>query len=660
MARQNTIETRIRADGSQARREINAVGQAAVDMERKVSKPLRVFKPSTGSSVAASSMTSMLSASIPAPVSRQPYRPMFSQASAQPFMGVGMGRIMSGIGSAMSTGASILGSMASGVSGGGIASAGASILGAFGSALGIVGSIAGTLIGAAGKFGGMILDFLGKGVDLLMGLPKLIGGGLLAAGTAVAGGLYATHKALSPAAEVERYKMQLGAMGKPELMDAYMAMSREKGGKSVGEIASAGVRLESMGLDSRKWIKPLQDSVAMFPEVEMKSIATAIARFKSGDTGEALERLRDIGVTKDQLKSRGVTFDASNMITSDIASALDAIMGAMQERSGGMSSTAANGYEGAVAGLGKSIHNALYEGFKNVLPYVTESVNIISGTIGELGSKLASVDWSVVGTKVVEFTKATADLISYLASPKGFAEFGAALSQTFSAVAAGIGGVMQSIAIALYESLKAGGDWIMGKLLNWTDILVLAFQTAGGTVAALLEHAIVKGGNSISALLGASLISILPSIALDDKGKKLKKMGFGERVELLTSEAADRSGPTIVETLSKALNQNIDTERRKLGMGEGLSAWGKVGELAKQLGIDASSTFMKLLEKAQAEAAAKASSDKGKDEAAKQQQKTEEVVAAVKAGNALASQMLREIQAMNEYSQSEMAEAVFA
>lgn len=654
MAKENTIGLKITADGSQARAEINKTEAAAERMERKVSRPLRLYAPSASSSVAASSLASMYSAATPTPAARAPYRPMYSASVAAPFMGVGFGRMLGGVGSAV-------GSMASGVGGaiGSIASAGPAILGAFGSALGIVGSIAGTLIGAAAKFGGMIIDFLGKGVDMIMGMPMIIGKGLLAAGAAVAGGLYATHKALSPAGEMERYKTQLDFMGKSDLLGFYKQTAL-KSPLSLNETVSGGILAENYGLDSRKYL-PLATDMASAFKVPLEELMRAFGYIKAGRTGEGMESMRRFGISNEALAKLGVKFEKSGEVAdSSKAGLLDAIYKLASGKFSGMAEKQSGTYEGKISNLGDAIFQAFADGFEKALPYAKQAIQIVTDTIGELGAKLATVDWSVVGKYLVDFTQTTADIVKYLSTSEGMKGLGDALSQSFNIIMAGIGGVLEAVGVALYESLKAGGDWILGKMLDWTDVLVAAFNTGMTIWTSGLSGAFILGSRSFVSFLTAGLATAMPFL-VSKKDAAVKNMDFGQKMEFYANKMKTTMISTKGEDATEAFNADMAQRRKGLGMGEGLAAWNKVGDLAKQLGVDAASPLMKFIEKAQADAAGKAATEKDKDKGYKEQATAIQAVqAAVVAGNALTSQMLREIQAMNEYSQSELAEAMIA
>ncbi|MBD2705617.1 hypothetical protein IC229_33725 [Spirosoma sp. BT702] len=69
--------------------------------------------------------------------------------------------------------------------------------------------------------------------------------------------------------------------------------------------------------------------------VEIGEVTRVLGRLKSGDFGEAFERLRDFGIGRDVLEAKGLKFDKSGQFQGSVQQAFSVIQGIIRERFGG-------------------------------------------------------------------------------------------------------------------------------------------------------------------------------------------------------------------------------------------------------------------------------------------------------------------------------------
>lgn len=659
MAQQNTIGVRIGLDTAAAK-------TAVKDLESDVSKlAAKAAAVHVGSPKAAQSILNTLpSVSTPAKLP--------SATSS------GIGSLLGGVGGALGSITGVAGSLLGGVG---------ALGGAFMSVIPIVGQIGSMLLSAATAFGGMLMDVLGKGVDLLLGLPKMLAVGM----AAVAGGVYAAHKSLGPAAEMEQYRSQLGHQGKADQLPFLQDLAKISRA-SLSEIVAAGVQSNNLGLDTKNVLPILNDVTAMMPEMKIDELVRSIGMLNSGRFGEALESLSRVGINRKGLEARGLTFDNGGSLNErDPAKVLPIIMAMLKERFGGASQKMGDTYQVATSNLGDSISQAFAKALEGALPYATKLVQTIGGVVDGIGEKISSFDWTSLGSSLLNLAneaasvvnsvdwagmlaavtsaaKQAADIAAYLFTAEGWGSLGEMLSGLWAGIISGLGATLSASASLLWEALKLGGEWILDQMLNLPSLIargignyIDGMKTAFGVMAVIIEQAIVKGGNALSALLTASLISVLPSIALDAKGRELKRIPFGERVARLTDEENKRSGPTVIDTLWNALKRDMDAAGKRSGVTDIGLAMDNFRKSLREAGKGIFDHIRGFSDRASRNADGKGElARKWEDYGPKQQNAQREIKEAVIAGNMLTSQMLQELKIQTGVTQSELAEAMFA
>lgn len=103
------------------------------------------------------------------------------------------------------------------------------------------------------------------------------------------------------------------------------------------DVQSAGKQLLSYGFAVQDLKTLLTDAgnLASGFGVELGEVTRALGRIKSGDFGEAFERLRDFGIGRDVLEGKGLVFDGSGQYQGSVQKAFEAIQSIIRERFGG-------------------------------------------------------------------------------------------------------------------------------------------------------------------------------------------------------------------------------------------------------------------------------------------------------------------------------------
>lgn len=520
-----------------------------------------------------------------------------------------------------------------------------------------------------------------------MGIPKMLAGGFLAAGVTVAGGLYASHKALGPAAEMERYKSQLDFMGKPELLGFYKNLA-QKSPLSLNETVSGGILAENFQLDSTKYL-PLATDMASAFKVPLEEILRAFGYLKSGRTGEGMESLRRFGISNEALEKLGTKFEKSGEVAEKSKSGiLDAVYTLASGRFAGMAEKQSGTYEGKISNLGDAIFQAMADGFKNALPYATQAVQVVTGAIGELGAKLSTVDWSGFGSSLVNLATKAADVVksvdltgmldsltkaaekasdiaAYLFTAEGWANLTNALMDSWDKMKSSFSGVWQTTSVALYETLKLGGDYFGLAMEKGFNSILNNIPTAMSLVISSILQVFTEAGRILDSSIKAVMLKVIPDSLLSPQQRQLKSEGF---VASVSADLMARSiaNPTWFEKTIGGMFNEMERKRMDLGIREGdvKGAWEKVLTTTINAVGNNLSPVRGFSQNASKNAEGKEKIEQAWEDFGPTMKQLlsgiEDVKQVGTAGNVINSQMLREMRDWNEYNMTELNEAYLA
>lgn len=208
------------------------------------------------------------------------------------------------------------------------------------------------LAGAGGIGGG-----LAAGAGALMGGPLAMGGALL--GGSLLGGAAAFASfgsaALREAGNIERMTATLAALS-AETQEAAMQFDKlaatplEAAAIQMGwlkrfatgalgefkDLAEASIQLEAAGIFAPRVLPMLSNIAGAFGATreQVLSLAGAFGRLASGSSGEALERLREFGITRAAMEQAGIRFSGGGQMLSSVREAFEAIEEIAREKFG--------------------------------------------------------------------------------------------------------------------------------------------------------------------------------------------------------------------------------------------------------------------------------------------------------------------------------------
>ncbi|MHB1652337.1 MAG: hypothetical protein ACYCVD_07645 [Desulfitobacteriaceae bacterium] len=174
------------------------------------------------------------------------------------------------------------------------------------------------------------------------------------------------------------------------------------------DVAEAGRSLQVVGLNVKDTIKWVGDLASANPQATIGEVASAIARLKSGDFGEAFERMRDFGISREMLTGAGLDFDKGGSYKGSVEQALTAVQKIVQEKYGGMADAQSKTFAGMMSTLKDNVNMTIgkvmepvFNKIKELMPAILEKVGQFSDTVAKsgLGAALNNIlPPGVVGT----------------------------------------------------------------------------------------------------------------------------------------------------------------------------------------------------------------------------------------------------------------------
>jgi phage-related protein len=145
------------------------------------------------------------------------------------------------------------------------------------------------------------------------------------------------------------------------------------------EIIDAGKKLVSFGVDAKDVKSILTDlgDTAATMEVSITDVAGAFGRLKAGDFGEAFERFRDFGISREMLEGQGLKFDKSGQFKGSVDEAMNAVRAVMKDKFGGTMDKLSDSVSGKLATLGDKAKGLLVKLFEPVQPALAQSLDYL-------------------------------------------------------------------------------------------------------------------------------------------------------------------------------------------------------------------------------------------------------------------------------------------
>lgn len=153
------------------------------------------------------------------------------------------------------------------------------------------------------------------------------------------------------------------------------------------EIIDAGRKLVAFGVDATQVKSILTDlgDTAAAMEVNVVDVANAFGRLKAGDFGEAFERFRDFGISREALEGKGLKFDKSGQFKGSVEQAMEAVRAVMKEKFGGTMDELSNSISGKFSTVVDKAKGLLIKLFEPAQPVVSQQldnlINIIQRVV---------------------------------------------------------------------------------------------------------------------------------------------------------------------------------------------------------------------------------------------------------------------------------------
>lgn len=284
----------------------------------------------------------------------------------------------------------------------------------------------------------------------------------------------------------------------------------------------------------------------------MNEVASAFARLKSGGSGEALEILRRFSIGIEDLKGRGLKFDAGGAMKSQAEEAIDAVRAIIRERFRGTMAAMAKTTEGLWSTLQGNISAVFREFGKPLLEPLKEALNAAIGYSGVLTQKAqewgkALGDAGMIGIQM--FKGGDLGTAAGLALKIGF---GSALNY----LVGGLKGIFVASVSVLRDALKAAMAIDGSGVTQFGKGLANIFKGLGGLLGGEITKAMVDALSGVK-ILGMDLI--------DPENAKLTKA---------TADSQSQGGASLIAAggrqLSKAFEGSGDALASSL-----IAAWDK-------------------------------------------------------------------------------------
>lgn len=253
------------------------------------------------------------------------------------------------------------------------------------------------------------------------------------AAASAAAGVYAGLKALRPAADMQQYQIQMEVLlkdpAKAKARLAELTRFAKETNYGPAEIIESANLMEAFGIygGDISRLKLAGDAANAFGK-DIREVVRSVSYLSSGRTGEAVESLSRIGVSREKLKPFGVEFSKSGEMTTEPKKAIDAVFRYFAEAFGGMTARQAKTWKGAIQQLGGEVYDAFARGFKSALGPLTQFVtgNVIP-MIDAIGDRLQAIKWDKLLSGPMRMLGGMTEIITKLADPttaaQGMAEF---------------------------------------------------------------------------------------------------------------------------------------------------------------------------------------------------------------------------------------------
>ena len=191
------------------------------------------------------------------------------------------------------------------------------------------------------------------------------------------------------------------------------------------DLAEAGTKLEASGLMMERILPSISDLAGAFGATRenVMMLANAFSKLAGGSSGEALEVLREFGITRAALEKEGIKFNGGGQLVSGVKESLEAIERIVQTKFASISKFMAGTFEQRMSNLG-DVWNRLLDKFGEAwIPFIgklTESAQNVLGFltdsnfVGDLSGKLSGFFEGFFSEKILRVVFTLVSLVERL------------------------------------------------------------------------------------------------------------------------------------------------------------------------------------------------------------------------------------------------------
>ncbi len=151
-------------------------------------------------------------------------------------------------------------------------------------------------------------------------------------------------------------------------------------------LADVGFQLEANRLKLETWLPIVSDfaTVSSHGAEALGEMAGALGRIRAGDFGEAFERLRELGVSREDLAAEGLQFNRGGQFLGDVNQALTAVEAIARKRFGGIGQAFADTITGKVSSFQDAWEQAMNQIGEQMAPFAKRVLDFGADALARL------------------------------------------------------------------------------------------------------------------------------------------------------------------------------------------------------------------------------------------------------------------------------------
>lgn len=282
--------------------------------------------------------------------------------------------------------------------------------------------------------------------------------------------------------EMEQYRMQIEVMVKDtQRANEILAELKDFADRTpyeTDEVVRAGKQLMASGItDYKKYLTTAGDWAAA-AGAKLEETVRVLGRVSAGQYGEAIERMRELGISTQDLWAQGLQFSKSNEFLGTSRQLMDALDNIIKEKAGGMMETLSQSFAGLmstfksqIADLAMALSEPMFNGLKSRLKNMTDTFQSFKdkGGLADLKSGMQEFSDSVAAS----FSR-VGEIIGRFFTGEVINSLGSSMKTVFVALASAIEQILTILSEAANIFFSFG--IVSASTKGNVDGLVVAFE----------------------------------------------------------------------------------------------------------------------------------------------------------------------------------------